>query len=88
MKKGVTTSLIICLFLTICNYPLEMSTVGNLGIPAQVTISKAKLMSKIKVGWAGQTIGYIYGYPTEFKFNGTMIQDYVPIDRPDVAGNA
>lgn len=37
------------------------------------------LMDKIKGGWAGQVIGVTYGGPTEFKFNGTMIQDYVPI---------
>lgn len=36
-------------------------------------------MDKIKGGWAGQTIGCTYGGPTEFKYNGTMIQEYVPI---------
>lgn len=52
-------------------------------IPPQVTLSKEKLMDKIKGGWAGQTIGCTYGGPTEFKFNGTMIQDYIPIEWPD-----
>jgi len=42
-------------------------------------MSKAQLMDKVKGGWAGQTIGTAYGGPTEFRFNGTMIQDYVPI---------
>jgi hypothetical protein len=37
------------------------------------------LKDKIKGGWAGQTIGVTFGGPTEFKFNGTIIQDYVPI---------
>lgn len=36
-------------------------------------------MDKIKGAWAGQTIGCTYGGPTEFKFRGTMIQDYHPI---------
>lgn len=46
-------------------------------------LTKEQLMDKIKGGWAGQTIGCTYGGPTEFKYNGTMIQDYIPIDWPD-----
>lgn len=42
-------------------------------------ISKNELKDKIRGGWAGQVIGCTFGGPTEFKFNGTMIQDYVPI---------
>ena len=45
----------------------------------QVRMSKAELMDRIKGGWAGQTIGVVYGAPTEFKFTGTTIQDYQPI---------
>jgi len=45
----------------------------------QVSISKEVLKDKIRGGWAGQTIGCTYGGPTEFKFKGTMIQDYQPI---------
>ena len=44
-----------------------------------VTIAKAELMDKVKGGWAGQVIGCTYGGPTEFKWNGTMIGDHVPI---------
>ena len=43
------------------------------------TISRERLLDKIKGGWAGQTIGCTYGGPTEFKYNGTMIQEYVSI---------
>ncbi|MBP6238061.1 MAG: ADP-ribosylglycohydrolase family protein [Saprospiraceae bacterium] len=39
-------------------------------------ISKEDLKDKIRGGWAGQTIGVTYGGPTEFRFKGTMIQDY------------
>ena len=46
-------------------------------LPETKTLTKEVLMDKIKGGWAGQTIGVTYGGPTEFKFNGTMIQDYV-----------
>ncbi len=48
-------------------------------LPDTVTIPKATLKDKIKGGWAGQTIGVTYGGPTEFKYNGTFIQDYQPI---------
>ena len=30
-------------------------------------------------GWAGQTIGVTFGGPVEFRFNGTMINDYQKI---------
>ena len=44
-----------------------------------VRLTKAVLRDKIRGGWAGQTIGVTFGGPTEFRYNGTMIQDYVPI---------
>ncbi|MCP4310112.1 MAG: ADP-ribosylglycohydrolase family protein [Bacteroidetes bacterium] len=47
--------------------------------PEEFTLSKEVLLDKIKGGWAGQVIGCTYGGPTEFKYNGTMIQDYIPI---------
>ena len=79
MKKFVTATLSACLLLTACN---QASTRSE-SLPAQVTITKEKLMDKIKGGWAGQTIGCTYGGPTEFRYNGTMIQDYTPIEWPD-----
>lgn len=48
-------------------------------LPREITLSKSVLLDKIKGAWAGQTIGCTYGGPTEFKFRGTMIQDYNPI---------
>jgi hypothetical protein len=44
-----------------------------------VRMTRLQLEDKIKGGWAGQTIGVTYGGPTEFRFCGTMIQEYVPI---------
>lgn len=52
-------------------------------VPKEVVLTKQVLMDKIKGGWAGQTIGCTYGGPTEFKYRGTMIQDYMPIRWPD-----
>ncbi|MGX5820896.1 ADP-ribosylglycohydrolase family protein [Chitinophaga lutea] len=47
--------------------------------PPKTQLSLATLQDKIKGGWAGQTIGCTYGGPFEFKYNGTMVQDYVPV---------
>jgi len=52
-------------------------------IPDQLVIKKETLLDKIKGGWAGKTIGCTYGGPVEFLYNGTMIQDYVPIVWPE-----
>ena len=53
--------------------------VGSVFAGNTVIMKKEVLLDKIKGGWAGQTIGCQYGGPTEFKWRGTMIQDYVPI---------
>ena len=45
----------------------------------QIKISKEKIRDKIKGGWAGKVIGCTYGFPTEFRYCGTMLQDYIPI---------
>ncbi|MEE6188094.1 hypothetical protein PIECOFPK_01776 [Mycovorax composti] len=45
-----------------------------------LTLSKKRLKDKIKGGWAGQVIGVTYGSVTEFKYKGTFIQDYQPIE--------
>ncbi|HNC14219.1 MAG TPA: ADP-ribosylglycohydrolase family protein, partial [Cyclobacteriaceae bacterium] len=41
-----------------------------------VTLNAADLQNKIKGGWAGQTIGVTYGAPVEFRYQGTMINEY------------
>ena len=50
-----------------------------------ITLSKAVLQDKIKGGWAGQTIGVTFGGPYEFKFLGSMIQDYQKLQWPENA---
>ncbi|GJG30651.1 hypothetical protein PRBRB14_15300 [Hallella multisaccharivorax DSM 17128] len=44
-----------------------------------LAVSKTELMNKIKGGWAGQTIGVVFGAPYEFKFTGSYVQDYQPV---------
>ena len=78
----VLSSCFLLLASTACSE--RASTTGKqVVLPSEISISKDKLMDKIKGGWAGQTIGCTYGGPTEFRYNGTMIQDYVPIVWPD-----
>lgn len=48
-------------------------------VPDVVSMTKSRLADKVKGGWAAKTIGCTYGGPVEFLYNGTMIQDYVPI---------
>lgn len=45
-----------------------------------ISISAEEMRNKIKGGWAGQTIGVTFGGPTEFRYCGTMIQDYQRIN--------
>jgi len=44
-----------------------------------ISLTKEVLKDKIMGGWAGQTIGVTFGGPTEFRYCGTMIQEYRPI---------
>src|SRR6218665_170676 len=66
MKK-ILTSLLVCLALA-----------GH-AQQKYLTISKEALHDKIKGGWAGQTIGVTFGGPMEFRYNGTIINEYQPI---------
>lgn len=40
------------------------------------TLTYEQLKDKIKGGWAGQTIGVVYGAPVEFKYQGSIIDEY------------
>ncbi|MCU0352121.1 MAG: ADP-ribosylglycohydrolase family protein [Cytophagales bacterium] len=50
--------------------------VSTASIPAEVRMTTDTLRDKVMGGWAGQVIGCTFGGPTEFRFQGTMIQDY------------
>ncbi len=49
---------------------------GSKGTLTQNTLTTEQLKDKIKGGWAGQTIGVVYGAPVEFKYLGSLIPDY------------
>lgn len=73
-------------FLKTCVPLLMISTTLLTGLTAlmpddpQVSFTHEQLQDKIKGGWAGQVIGVTFGGPTEFRYNGTYIQDYQTID--------
>jgi hypothetical protein len=72
-------SILFCFLLT-ATISLAQQKKTNPEIPGKkLTLTKEALKDKIMGGWAGQTIGVTFGGPTEFKFKGTMIQDYQPI---------
>lgn len=78
MKKLILT-LIIAAGMAGCQSVQKKSTAQPFKEGESVRISKDILQDKIKGGWAGQVIGCTYGGPTEFRWNGTMIGDHVPI---------
>lgn len=68
----------VLMIVTLCSCT-HTSFVGN----EYLYMSKDELKNKIKGGWAGQTIGVTFGGPTEFKYNGTYIQDYQQLSWSD-----
>ncbi|MCW3087064.1 MAG: ADP-ribosylation/Crystallin [Sediminibacterium sp.] len=80
MKLITGIILSLCLF-TATNSWSQNNIAGSKVAPGSKTmrISKAALQDKIRGGWAGQTIGVTFGGPYEFRFNGTLIQDYQPL---------
>ena len=73
MKNRAIIAVLLVLSLTACHSNKET------GQATPITMTKAVLMDKIKGGWAGQTIGVVYGAPAEFKFQGTTMQAYQPL---------
>jgi hypothetical protein len=53
--------------------------IEDVAAASTVSLTTEVLRDKIKGGWSGQTIGVTFGGPTEFRYRGTMIDDYTPI---------
>lgn len=41
-----------------------------------IFISKETLRNKVRDGWAGPTIEVAFSWPTDFKYQGTFIQNF------------
>jgi len=68
-----------CILFSLVTATAYGQELNNIKVGQEFTISKALLKDKIKGGWAGQTIGVTFGGPIEFRFCGTMVQDYQKI---------
>ena len=78
--KYIVASFLLTLAMMSCGKSATATTqTSNIYDQKTVVMDKAELVDKIKGGWAAQTIGVIYGAPTEFKFQGTTMQSYHPI---------
>lgn len=76
-----------CFFISVFLFEVldaqQLTNANTLNKSQTVVFSKQELQNKIKGGWAGQTIGVTFGGPYEFRFNGTFIQDYQPLEWHD-----
>jgi hypothetical protein len=63
------------LLITLISLVPAFSQTNGAKAPKTLRLSTKVLKDKIKGGWAGQTIGVSFGSYTEFKYNGTFIQD-------------
>jgi hypothetical protein len=63
-------------------YAILLFSILSFPLFAQKTVSipLSVLQDKIKGGWAGQTIGVTFGGPYEFRYEGTFIGDYQPLN--------
>jgi hypothetical protein len=52
------------------------------------TLSRQAFEDKVRGGWAGQMIGVSFGAPTEFRFNGRIIDGELPAWAPNRIENA
>jgi hypothetical protein len=71
MKNFILLSVLLMLSINFLNCQQEAKL--------KSTLTHEELKDKIKGAWAAQTIGVTFGSPVEFKYNGTMIQDYQTI---------
>jgi hypothetical protein len=65
-------ALLLAGIMTSCDKPGSSGPVAG----TSVKLSHEQLKDKIKGGWAGQTIGVVYGAPVEFKYQGSTIDEY------------
>lgn len=79
MKKTLRMSVVLCLLIAACGRAAKVESQTGL----RTELTRTELLDKIKGGWAGQVIGCTFGGPTEFRYQGAMIQDYQTIPWDD-----
>ena len=58
---------------------------GSTRTPAERTITVEEFRDRMTGAWLGQSVGVAYGWPTEFKCNGTIIPaDKMPVWKPEL----
>lgn len=78
MNKQTKKILAAALLAALC-IAIPSATLAAKSSHSRIKLSKKELMDKIRGGWAGQVIGCTYGGPTEFRYNGRMIDQSVKI---------
>jgi ADP-ribosylglycohydrolase len=71
MKKFILLAVLVMLTFCFLSFQKE--------VKLKNTLTHEELKDKIKGAWVAQTVGVTFGSPVEFKYNGTMIQDYQTI---------
>ena len=71
-----------------CSLVLSAAAPGSGAGPAMRTLSRQAFEDKVRGGWAGQMIGVSFGAPTEFRFNGRIIEGDLPAWTPNRIENA
>lgn len=79
MKMMMKSWLVVCtagIILSLVLFSCEENNKASLSSKKEYVLSTEILKEKIKGGWAGQTIGVVYGAPVEFKYQGSVIPEY------------
>ncbi|MBU2554042.1 MAG: ADP-ribosylglycohydrolase family protein [Bacteroidetes bacterium] len=73
--KEYVISIFILAFMLVFAVSCKQKTAVSEISTSENTLTHEQLKNKIKGGWAGQTIGVVYGAPVEFKYQGSLIPD-------------
>jgi hypothetical protein len=79
MKKSIIQiiiSVVMGIFLVTLILSCEQKNRPDAHFLKETVLTTEQLKDKVKGGWAGQTIGVVYGAPVEFKYQGSIIPDY------------
>ena len=73
--------------LLIASIALQVTGAKNNGSVKTRSLTRQTLEDKIRGGWAGQMIGVSFGAPTEFNYNGKIIEGEIKW-KPEMVSNA